>query len=156
MRRDGFDISYLDEEVEGKEVKKETRKEVKKNFEEKNDNIINSKDDKKDKILNINSLSIQTKINKNIDDNIKKNKIDNIKKDLINKSSLDREETRGRKKSKNKKSKTFTSKLYGKQKDTIDSIKEELDIETDYELLLFLLKKSTVRNNIDVDLFLIK
>lgn len=151
MRKDGFDISDLEEIIIEKKETKET-KEINPPNKIEDKTIL----EKKEKILNINSLSNNTKINKDIDNNIKKNNISNIKKDLINKNILEREETRGRKKSKNKKFKTFTSKLYEKQKETIDNIKQELDIETDYELLLFLLKKSTIRNNIDIDLFLIK
>ncbi len=148
MRKDGFDISDLEEII----IEKKETKEINPPNKIEDKTIL----EKKEKILNINSLSNNTKINKDIDNNIKKNNIYNIKKDLINKNILEREETRGRKKSKNKKFKTFTSKLYEKQKETIDNIKQELDIETDYELLLFLLKKSTIRNNIDIDLFLIK
>lgn len=153
MRKDGFDI---DDIFDSEEIIPEEKKTIV-------SDIITKDENKKSKNIEeinnnkvITKINNNTKINKNIDDNIKKiNNISNIKKDLI-KDTMSKEETRGRKKSKNKKDKAFTSKLYGKQKETIDSIKNELEIETDYELLLFLLKKSTVRNNIDIDLFFIK
>lgn len=153
MRKDGFDIDDILDKKNEVLRKKDTviteivTKDINKSV---NQNEIND-----NKIIN----KINNKTNKNTDDNATKiNNIFNIKKDLFKDltKDLNKEETRGRKKSKNKKDKSFTSKLYGKQKETIDNIKKELQIETDYELLLFLLKKSTIRNNIDIDLFFIK
>lgn len=147
--KDSFDISMIEEDIE---TTIENKTEMKNDIEKNEVKIETPQENNNIKI----KKNINDKIKKKISNTVLKNKISEDKEKNKLFKNLNKEETRGRKKIKNKKNKSFTSKLYENQKEIIEELKNELGIETDYELILFLLKRSTLRNNIDIDLHLIK